>query len=114
MALKYAWPQFKRSRSGHYPAFLPCFSVNTLVLSQCLHRLCLSDYGFLLRILIQAQNLTKKFATLMVVDHIEFKVYKGECIGFLGLNDSYCLMKYLFTFANFCPRFQRFWRLGQS
>ena len=39
-------------------------------------------------VLIEAQGLTKKFDGLTAVDHIDFKVYKGECIGFLGPNGA--------------------------
>jgi len=41
-----------------------------------------------LEILINARNLTKKFGDLMAVDHIDFDVYKGECVGFLGPNGA--------------------------
>jgi lipooligosaccharide transport system ATP-binding protein len=39
-------------------------------------------------ILIEAQNLTKKFENFTAVDHINFQVYKGECVGFLGPNGA--------------------------
>lgn len=39
-------------------------------------------------VLIEARNLTKKFGNFTAVDHIDFKVYKGECIGFLGPNGA--------------------------
>ena len=39
-------------------------------------------------VLIQAQGLTKKFGALMAVDHIDFEVYKAECVGFLGPNGA--------------------------
>ncbi len=39
-------------------------------------------------ILIRAQNLTKKFNNFVAVDHIDFEVYKGECVGFLGPNGA--------------------------
>ncbi len=39
-------------------------------------------------ILIQARNLTKKFGNLTAVDHINFDVFKGECVGFLGPNGA--------------------------
>src|SRR4030066_405809 len=35
-------------------------------------------------VLIEGHNLTKKFGNLTAVDHIDFEVYKGECLGFLG------------------------------
>jgi lipooligosaccharide transport system ATP-binding protein len=38
--------------------------------------------------LIKAHNLTKKFNSFTAVDHIDFEVYKGECIGFLGPNGA--------------------------
>jgi lipooligosaccharide transport system ATP-binding protein len=38
--------------------------------------------------LIQAQGLTKKFDDFTAVDHINFQVYKGECVGFLGPNGA--------------------------
>jgi lipooligosaccharide transport system ATP-binding protein len=39
-------------------------------------------------VIIEAKNLTKKFASFMAVNHIDFKVYKGECVGFLGPNGA--------------------------
>ncbi len=39
-------------------------------------------------IVIEAKGLTKKFDEFMAVDHIDFKVYKGECVGFLGPNGA--------------------------
>src|SRR4030065_2365020 len=35
---------------------------------------------------IQSRNLTKRFGNLTAVDHIDFEVFKGECVGFLGPN----------------------------
>jgi lipooligosaccharide transport system ATP-binding protein len=39
-------------------------------------------------VLIEAQGLTKKYDELVAVDHIDFRVYKGECVGFLGPNGA--------------------------
>jgi len=39
-------------------------------------------------ILIEAENLTKKFGNLVAVDNINFSVFKGECFGFLGPNGA--------------------------
>ncbi len=39
-------------------------------------------------VLIEAQGLTKKFDDFTAVDHINFQVYKGECVGFLGPNGA--------------------------
>ena len=39
-------------------------------------------------VLIQSRNLTKRFGNLTAVDHINFEVYKGECVGFLGPNGA--------------------------
>lgn len=39
-------------------------------------------------VLIEAHELTKKFDGLTAVDHIDFQVYKGECVGFLGPNGA--------------------------
>lgn len=39
-------------------------------------------------VLIEAKALTKKFDSFTAVDHIDFKVYKGECVGFLGPNGA--------------------------
>jgi len=39
-------------------------------------------------VLIEAENLTKKFGTLVAVDNINFRVVKGECFGFLGPNGA--------------------------
>ena len=38
--------------------------------------------------LIKARNLTKKFGSLTAVDHINFEIFKGECVGFLGPNGA--------------------------
>jgi len=38
--------------------------------------------------LIEANQLTKKFGDFTAVDHLDFKVYKGECVGFLGPNGA--------------------------
>jgi lipooligosaccharide transport system ATP-binding protein len=40
------------------------------------------------QVLIEAKGLTKKFDDFTAVDHIDFKVYKGECVGFLGPNGA--------------------------
>ena len=39
-------------------------------------------------VLISAKGLTKKYGDFLAVDHIDFKVYKGECVGFLGPNGA--------------------------
>jgi lipooligosaccharide transport system ATP-binding protein len=40
-------------------------------------------------VLIKARGLTKRFNhNLTAVDHIDFEVYKGECVGFLGPNGA--------------------------
>ena len=39
-------------------------------------------------ILIKAHGLTKKYGGLTAVNHIDFEVYKGECVGFLGPNGA--------------------------
>jgi lipooligosaccharide transport system ATP-binding protein len=39
-------------------------------------------------VLIEAKGLTKKFDDFLAVDHIDFQVYKGECVGFLGPNGA--------------------------
>src|SRR5512139_405804 len=38
--------------------------------------------------LIRAHNLTKRFGNFTAVDKIDFKIYKGECVGFLGPNGA--------------------------
>jgi ABC-type multidrug transport system ATPase subunit len=40
------------------------------------------------KVLIKAEKLTKKYNHFTAVDHIDFEVYKGECIGFLGPNGA--------------------------
>jgi lipooligosaccharide transport system ATP-binding protein len=40
------------------------------------------------KVLIKARGLTKKFGGFTAVDHIDFGVYKGECVGFLGPNGA--------------------------
>ncbi|WP_167958911.1 ABC transporter ATP-binding protein [Anaerosporobacter faecicola] len=37
---------------------------------------------------IEVENLTKTFGNLVAVDHINFKVEKGELFGFLGVNGA--------------------------
>lgn len=39
-------------------------------------------------ILVEAENLTKKFGDLVAVDKINFKIFKGESYGFLGPNGA--------------------------
>jgi len=39
-------------------------------------------------VLIEAKALLKKFDDFVAVDQIDFKVYKGECVGFLGPNGA--------------------------
>jgi lipooligosaccharide transport system ATP-binding protein len=39
-------------------------------------------------VLIKASGLTKKYNDFSAVDHIDFEVYKGECVGFLGPNGA--------------------------
>ena len=39
-------------------------------------------------VVIEAKSLTKKFDSFLAVDHIDFKVYRGECVGFLGPNGA--------------------------
>ena len=39
-------------------------------------------------VLIEAKGLTKKYDGFLAVDNIDFKVYKGECVGFLGPNGA--------------------------
>src|SRR4030042_4087690 len=37
-------------------------------------------------VLIQSRNRTQRVGNLTAVDHIDFEVYKGECLGFSGPN----------------------------
>jgi lipooligosaccharide transport system ATP-binding protein len=39
-------------------------------------------------ILIKAHGLTKRYNDFLAVDHIDFEVYRGECVGFLGPNGA--------------------------
>ena len=39
-------------------------------------------------VLIEASGLTKKYDDFLAVDHIDFKVHKGDCVGFLGPNGA--------------------------
>ncbi len=39
-------------------------------------------------VLIEAKALTKKYDDFLAVDHIDFQVHKGECVGFLGPNGA--------------------------
>ena len=40
------------------------------------------------KVLIEAENLTKKYGDLLAVDGINFQVYQAECCGFLGPNGA--------------------------
>ncbi len=40
------------------------------------------------KVLIEAENLTKKYGNLLAVDGINFQVYQAECCGFLGPNGA--------------------------
>jgi lipooligosaccharide transport system ATP-binding protein len=40
------------------------------------------------QVLIDAVGLTKKYGDFLAVDHIDFQVLKGECVGFLGPNGA--------------------------
>ncbi|MGC9218755.1 MAG: ATP-binding cassette domain-containing protein [Athalassotoga sp.] len=39
-------------------------------------------------IAIRTIDLTKRFDDLMVVDHLNFEVYRGEIFGFIGANGA--------------------------
>ncbi|MDR0372369.1 MAG: ABC transporter ATP-binding protein [Nitrososphaerota archaeon] len=39
-------------------------------------------------VLIKASGLTKKYGEFTAVDHIDFEIYRGECVGFLGPNGA--------------------------
>ena len=39
-------------------------------------------------IVIQTEQLTKRFGTFTAVDHLSFEVRKGEIFGFLGANGA--------------------------
>ena len=39
-------------------------------------------------VLIKATGLTKRYNNLVAVDHVDFEVCKGECVGFLGPNGA--------------------------
>jgi lipooligosaccharide transport system ATP-binding protein len=39
-------------------------------------------------VVIEAKGLTKKFEDFIAVDNINFKVFRGECVGFLGPNGA--------------------------
>jgi len=39
-------------------------------------------------ILVEAENLTKKFGDLVAVDNVNFEIFKGESFGFLGPNGA--------------------------
>ncbi len=40
------------------------------------------------QVVIKARGLTKRYNGLLAVDHIDFDVCKGECVGFLGPNGA--------------------------
>ena len=39
-------------------------------------------------VIVKARGLTKRFNSFTAVDHIDFDVYKSECVGFLGPNGA--------------------------
>ncbi len=39
-------------------------------------------------VLVEAENLTKKFGSLVAVDSVNFEIFKGESFGFLGPNGA--------------------------
>jgi len=39
-------------------------------------------------VLVKAENLTKKFGSLVAVDNVDFEIFKGESFGFLGPNGA--------------------------
>jgi lipooligosaccharide transport system ATP-binding protein len=39
-------------------------------------------------VVIKAHGLTKRYDGFTAVDHIDFEVYRGECVGFLGPNGA--------------------------
>jgi len=39
-------------------------------------------------VLVEAENLTKKFGSLVAVDNVDFEIFKGESFGFLGPNGA--------------------------
>jgi lipooligosaccharide transport system ATP-binding protein len=39
-------------------------------------------------VLIKARGLTKRYNGFLAVDHIDFDVFRGECVGFLGPNGA--------------------------
>lgn len=39
-------------------------------------------------VVIKAEDLTKKYGSVVAVDGIDFQVFKGECFGFLGPNGA--------------------------
>jgi lipooligosaccharide transport system ATP-binding protein len=41
-----------------------------------------------MRVVIRAEDLTKKFDSLVAVDNVSFQVNEGECFGFLGPNGA--------------------------
>src|SRR6516165_1598524 len=41
-----------------------------------------------MRMMIQVDNLTKYFGSILAVDHISFQIERGELVGFLGPNGA--------------------------
>lgn len=41
-----------------------------------------------MQVVVEARNLTKRYANATAVDHVHFSVQKGECFGFLGANGA--------------------------
>ncbi len=52
------------------------------------HRTCTVRMLMTSEVLIEARNLVKKFGNFTAVDHIDFDVYRAECVGFLGPNGA--------------------------
>jgi lipooligosaccharide transport system ATP-binding protein len=53
-----------------------------------MHGISLGSSLMSAEVLIQAENLTKKYDDFLAVDSVNFKVFRGECCGFLGPNGA--------------------------
>jgi lipooligosaccharide transport system ATP-binding protein len=65
-------------------------------------------------VLIEAKALTKKFDSFIAVDHIDFKVYRGECVGFLGPNGAGKTTTVRMIYCFLLPTSGELWVAGKS
>lgn len=65
-------------------------------------------------VLIQVKGLSKRYGDVIAIDGVDFKVYRGECVGFLGPNgaDKTTTVRMLYCFLP--PTSGELWIAGLS